>query len=59
MEFNGYFFRGLLKKARRRFSLVAGEQALYQELIDICNDEDWNLTIQVSNKELINILNWL
>lgn len=56
-KINGYFFRGLLKKTRRRFSLIAGEQALYQELIDVCNEEGWKTTFQVSNGELSSALN--
>lgn len=56
MELNGYFFRGLLRKTRRRFALSAGEQALYQELIDICNEESWQTSFQVSNAELTGAL---
>ena len=57
MELNGYFFRALLKKTRRRFALRAGEQALYQELVDICNEENWCTSFQVSNGELTTALN--
>jgi len=56
MELSGYYFRGLLKKTRRRFALTASEQALYQELVDICNEESWNTSFQVSNGELLNNL---
>lgn len=56
-ELNGYFFRNLLKKTRRRFALCAGEQALYTELIDICNEENWCTSFQVSNGELTTALN--
>ena len=57
MEINGYFFRSLLKKTRRRFALSAGEQALYTELVDICNEEGWSTSFQVSNGELVTALN--
>jgi hypothetical protein len=46
-----------LKKTRRRFALQASEQALYQELVDICNDENWRTSFQVSNGELTTALN--
>ena len=55
-QLSGYYFRNLLKKTRRRFALSASEQALYQELIDICNDENWCTSFQVSNGELLNNL---
>lgn len=55
-QLNGYYFRNLLKKTRRRFALSASEQALYQELIDICNEENWCTSFQVSNGELLNNL---
>ena len=57
MELSGYLFRNILKKTRRRFSLNAGEQALYQELVDICNEENWSQSFQVSNGELTTALN--
>ena len=57
MELNGYTFRNILKKTRRRFALSAGEQALYMELVDICNEEGWQTSFQVSNGELITALN--
>jgi len=56
-ELNGYYFRNLLKSTRRRFALNAGEQALYQELVDICNEEYWSKSFQVSNGELTTALN--
>lgn len=36
--------------------MSASEQALYQELIDICNEENWCTSFQVSNGELLNNL---
>lgn len=56
-EVNGYYFRNLLKKTRRQFVLLAAEQALYQELIDICNDMGWSTRFNVSNGELSSALN--
>lgn len=56
-EFSGYYFRNLLKQARRRNNLIAGEQALYQELVDICNEERWPKNFQAGNMELRVILN--
>lgn len=55
-EMNGYSFRNLLKITRRRFALSAGEQALYTELVDICNMENWSTSFQVSNGELTTAL---
>ena len=57
MELNGYTFRNILKRTRRRFALSAGEQALYMELVDICNEEGWRPSFQVSNGELMTALN--
>lgn len=49
---DGYQLTAKLRKARRRFRLTALEQALYYELIAICNDEGWPEVFCCSNFEL-------
>lgn len=54
---NGYELTSKLRKARRRHPLTATEQALFYELVAICNDVDWDDVFQCSNDELCNALN--
>lgn len=53
---DGYTLRAQLVKARRRFRLNATEQALYQELVDVCNCYEWNDVFDCSNMELCSAL---
>jgi predicted transcriptional regulator len=54
---NGYELVNRLRKARRRHPLTATEQALYHELVAICNDVDWDDVFTCSNDELCSSLN--
>jgi hypothetical protein len=54
---NGYDLTNKLRKARRKHPLTATEQALYHELIAMCNDADWDTVFNASNYELCNNLN--
>lgn len=53
---NGYELTEKLRKARRRHHLSAATQALYHELVAICNEEGWNDTFKCSNGELCTAL---
>lgn len=46
-----------MRKARRRFRFTATEQALFYELVAICNGEDWEDVFDCSNMELCFALN--
>lgn len=46
-----------MRKARRRFRFTATEQALFYELVAICNGEDWRDVFDCSNIELCFALN--
>ncbi|WP_165026320.1 hypothetical protein [Dysgonomonas sp. ZJ279] len=54
---DGYSLTAKMRKIRRRFRLTATEQALYQELISICNEEGWSEIFRVANNELFIALN--
>lgn len=45
-----------LRRTRRRFKLTATEQALYHELVMVCNEEGWAETFSCSNGELCSAL---
>lgn len=53
---NGYELTNRMRKKRRRYPLTATEQALYNELVAICNEDEWGDTFSVSNQELCNAL---
>ncbi len=48
----GYDLIGRMRKTRRRYPLNATEQALYNELVAICNEEQWPELFSCSNDEL-------
>lgn len=52
----GYDLIGKMRKTRRRYSLTATEQALYGELVAICNEDGWQDTFLCSNGELCRLL---
>ena len=56
-QLHGYALTDKLRKMRRRYRFTATEQALYYELIAICNSDDWNPVFKCSNKELYLALN--
>lgn len=56
-EINGYVLTERLRKARRRHHLSAPCQALYYELVAICNEESWEDVFKCSNDELTRALN--
>lgn len=49
---DGYSLVAKMKKHRRRFRLTATEQALYHELVGICNEDGWEVIFSASNEEL-------
>jgi len=53
----GYELTTRLRKIRRKHPLTATEQALYHELVAICNDVEWEDVFNASNTELCNVLN--
>ncbi len=54
---DGYSLTEKMRKARRCFRFTATEQALFYELVAICNGEDWRDTFDCSNVELCYALN--
>jgi len=54
---NGYTLTDKMRKARRHFRFTATEQALFYELVAICNGEDWRDVFDCSNIELCYALN--
>lgn len=54
---NGYELTAKLRRSRRLYPLTATEQALYHELVAICNDVDWEDIFSCSNEELCSSLN--
>lgn len=54
---DGYTLQNKLRKARRRHHLSAPTQALYYELVAICNEEEWDDVFKCSNDELTAALN--
>jgi len=53
---NGYDLTERMRKTRRRYHLSAATQALYHELVAICNEEGWVDTFECSNDELCSSL---
>lgn len=53
---NGYELTVKLRRARRRHRLSAPTQALYYELVAICNEEEWPDEFKCSNDELCTAL---
>lgn len=53
---NGYELTSRMRRTRRRYPLTATEQALYHELVAICNEDEWADTFSCSNQELCNAL---
>lgn len=49
---DGYTLTEKMRKARRSFRFTAVEQALFYELVAICNGEDWRDIFDCSNIEL-------
>jgi hypothetical protein len=49
---DGYTLIDKMRKVRRRFRFTAIEQALYHELVSICNNEGWSDVFGCSNTEL-------
>jgi predicted transcriptional regulator len=49
---DGYSLVDKMRKVRRRLILSATDQALYNELIAICNEEKWTHVFSCSNDEL-------
>lgn len=49
---DGYTLTEKMRAARRRFRLTATEQALFYELVAICNSEGWEIVFRCSNLEL-------
>lgn len=54
---DGYTLTDKMRKARRSFRFTATEQALFYELVAICNGEDWRDVFDCSNVELCYALN--
>jgi len=54
---DGYSLIDKMRKVRRRFMFTVSEQALYHELVSICNSEDWSDVFHCSNIELCSSLN--
>jgi hypothetical protein len=54
---DGYSLTEKMRKARRRERLTALEQALYYELVAVCNDNGWGDVFDCSNIELCLALN--
>ncbi|MDB5211566.1 MAG: hypothetical protein JWQ30_2393 [Sediminibacterium sp.] len=50
----GYELSEKMRKTRRRYPLTATEQALYYELVAICNEDQWPDVFSCSNDELCN-----
>ncbi len=48
----GYELTEKLRKVRRRYRLNTSEQALYYELVAICNNEEWVSKFSCSNQHL-------
>lgn len=53
---DGYSLSEKMRRARRRFPLGPTEQALYTELVAICNEADWDEVFPCSNDELCRAL---
>jgi hypothetical protein len=53
---NGYELIAKMRKVRIKNPLTTSEQALYNELVAMCNDEDWTEIFSCSNYQLCNAL---
>lgn len=53
----GYDLTIKMRKARRKHPLTATEQALFYELVAICNEAEWEDVFNCSNEELCHALN--
>jgi hypothetical protein len=51
-KIDGYTLTIRMRKTRRRYPLTATEQALYNELVAICNEDEWEDIFSCSNDEL-------
>ncbi len=49
---DGYTLADKMRQARRRARLTTTEQALYYELVAVCNSEGWEPVFKCSNNEL-------
>lgn len=56
-KLNSYSLTAQLRKVRRRTLISATAQALFHELIAICNEEGWAPQFRCSNAELMNAIN--
>ena len=54
---DGYTLMEQMRRARRRNRLTATEQALFYELVAVCNSEGWEDVFSCSNIELCCSLN--
>jgi hypothetical protein len=54
---DGYTLTDKMRKARKRFRFTVTEQALFYELLAVCNGEDWRDVFECSNVELCYALN--
>lgn len=52
----GYEYTAIMRKTRRRQPLNATEQALFYELVALCNEDDWAETFHVASAELCHTL---
>ncbi len=52
-KLSGYDLTLRLKKARNKYPLSAYEQALFYELVSICNDNDWDEVFIVPNDKIM------
>lgn len=55
-KLDGYTLSERLRKARRMYPITATEQALYHELVAICNDVEWKDVFPCSNAQLCDAL---
>ncbi|GHT45624.1 hypothetical protein AGMMS49965_22700 [Bacteroidia bacterium] len=53
---DGYSLAEKMRKARRRERFTAVEQALFYELVAVCNEENWSDVFDCSNVELCFVL---
>ena len=51
-KINGYTLTEKMRKTRKKHPLTSTEQALFHELVAICNDDDWTDVFPCSNYDL-------
>lgn len=56
IKLDGYSLSEKMRKTRRRYPLSSTEQALYHELVAICNEDGWEDMFPCSNDELCGAL---